>query len=212
MKVAILGATGWIGSHIVNEAKSRGHEVIALVRDPSKLMDSQIETRQFDLLNTNVDLAAALQDVEVLISAIGGRAAGNHDLVATTAERVLTELPATAVQRLLWVGGAGSLEVAPNVALVNTPDFPAEYKDEALAMGEALAVFRNSKSPLNWTFVSPAAVIFPGEKQGHYRIGGDQLLQDAEGNSQISVSDYAVAMIDELEQAQYPRQRIGVAY
>lgn len=212
MKVAILGATGWIGRHLVHEAKSRGHEVIALVRDPNKAMELQIEARPLDLLNTHTDWAAALQGVEVLISAVGGRAAGNHNLVVATAERVLTELPALGVQRLLWVGGAGSLEVAPNVTLVSTPQFPDEYKDEALAMVKALEVFRHSQSPVNWTFISPAALIFPGERQGRYRVGGDQLLQDAEGNSQISVSDYAVAMIDELEQAQYPRQRIGVAY
>ena len=212
MKVAVLGASGWIGSHIVNEAKARGHEVIALVRDASKVDDAGVEVRQFDLQDASADLAKAIKDVDVVISAIGGRAAGNHEIVRNTAEKLLTQLPVVGVKRLLWVGGAGSLEVAPGVELVTVPDFPAEYKDEAIAMGEALKVFRTTSSDLNWTFVSPAAEIFPGEKEGPYRVGGEQLLADEQGASRISVSDYAVAMIDELEAGKYPNQRIGVAY
>ena len=112
----------------------------------------------------------------------------------------------------MWVGGAGSLEVASNVSLVTVPDFPEEYKNEALAQGEALEVLKKSKSEVNWTVVSPAAEIFSGEKLSTYRTGGDQPLTDEEGNSKISVSDYAIAMIDELEAGKFPRQRIGVAY
>lgn len=112
----------------------------------------------------------------------------------------------------MWVGGAGSLEVAPNVALVTVPDFPEEYKAEALAQGEALKVFKESNSDVLWTFVSPAAEIFPGETTSQYRIGGDQLLTDAEGNSKISVSDYAIAMLDVLEGGEHINKRIGVAY
>ena len=212
MKVAVLGASGWIGSHIVNEAKARGHEVIALVRDTSKVDDAGVEVRQFDLLDASADLAKATKDVDAVISAIGGRAVGNHEIVRNTAKKLLTELPVAGVNRLLWVGGAGSLEVAPGVELVTVPDFPAEYKDEAIAMGEALKVFRTTSSDLNWTFVSPAAEIFPGEKEAPYRVGGEQLLTDEQGASRISVSDYAVAMIDELEAGKYPNQRIGVAY
>ncbi|MEO6973083.1 MAG: NAD(P)H-binding protein, partial [Rhodoferax sp.] len=121
-------------------------------------------------------------------------------------------LPLAGVPRLLWVGGAGSLEVAPGVQLVNTPNFPAAYKDEALGQGRALEVFRATTSPLNWTFFSPAALLQPGERTGQYRLGGDQLLADASGNSRISVADFAVAMLDELERNAYPRQRITAAY
>jgi len=212
MKIAVLGASGWIGNHIVNEAKARGHDVVALVRDTNKLDDTDVEVRQFDLLDGWADLAKTTNDVDVVISAIGGRAAGNHEIVRNTAQKLLAELPAVGVNRLLWVGGAGSLEVAPGVELVTVPEFPAEYKDEAVAMGEALEVFRSTSSELNWTFISPAAEIFPGEKQAPYRIGGEQLLVDDQGASRISVSDYAVAMIDELEAGNYPNQRIGVAY
>lgn len=212
LKVAVLGASGWIGSHILNEAVSRGHEVIALVRDAEKMSADGVEVRPFDLLDTQADLATAVKGADVVIAAVGGRAAGNHELVEQTAQRLLATLPEAGVSRLLWVGGAGSLEVAPGVTLLSVPEFPDAYRAEAKAQGEALAVFRQTKRPLHWTFVSPAAEIFPGEKQAPYRVGGEQLVTDADGNSRISVSDYAVAMVDELEAAQYLNQRIGVAY
>jgi uncharacterized protein len=212
MKIAILGASGWIGSHIVNEAKARGHSVIALVRDTNKIDNDGVEVRQFDLLDTNANLATATEGVDAVISAIGGRAIGNHEIVKNTALKLLQELPQAGIERLLWVGGAGSLEVAPGVELISVSEFPEEYKPESIAMGEALAVFRQTDSALNWTFISPAAEIFPGEKEQNYRIGKDELLMDEEGKCRISVSDYAVAMIDELENSVYPKQRIGVAY
>ena len=212
MKVAILGASGWIGSHLAAEAKMRGHEVVAVVRDPAKVTLKGVAVQQLDILNPESSLKSVLEGVDAVIASIGGRAAGNHEMVAKTAQRLLNELPQAGVARLLWVGGAGSLEVAPGVKLVTVPGFPEEYKGEALAQGEALEVFRASNSDVNWTFVSPAAEIFPGDKQGQYRVGGDQLLTDSEGNSRISVADYAVSLIDELEYAEHPRQRIGVAY
>ncbi|MEZ8826551.1 NAD(P)-dependent oxidoreductase [Vibrio amylolyticus] len=212
MKVAVLGASGWIGSHVANEAKSRGHQVSALVKDPSKIDDPDVNVFTVDLNKNINDLVSALTDVDVLIASVGGRAVGNHEIVKNTAETLLEVLPKTKVERLLWVGGAGSLEVAPGVKLVTVPEFPEEYKAEALAQGEALEVFKQSDSPLNWTFVSPAAEIFPGEKLGRYRVGQDELISDDSGASRISVSDYAVAMIDELESASNTRKRIGVAY
>ncbi|MFH4666780.1 NAD(P)-dependent oxidoreductase [Vibrio cidicii] len=211
MKVAVLGASGWIGSQIVEEAVTRGHQVIALVRNPSAIERQDVEVRQLDVL-AEQDFAQTLQGVDTVIASIGGRAAGNHDMVERSAAKLLEQLPNVGVKRLLWVGGAGSLEVAPGVQLVTVPDFPAEYKDEALAQSQALQVFRNSDSPLNWTFVSPAAEIFPGEKMGQFRVGGDQLLTDAQGHSKISVADFASAMLDELETAKHAKQRISVAY
>ena len=210
MKIAVLGATGWIGSHITQEATSRGHEVVAIVRDTSKVEQQDIEARNFDLQDPQTKINDVTSDVDVVIASIGGRALGNHELVKQSAEKLLSELPSG--RRLMWVGGAGSLEVAPNVALVTVPDFPEEYKAEALAQGEALKVFKESNSDVQWTFVSPAAEIFPGETTSQYRIGGDQLLTDAEGNSKISVSDYAIAMLDVLESGEHINKRIGVAY
>ncbi|WP_086969365.1 NAD(P)-dependent oxidoreductase [Vibrio coralliirubri] len=212
MKIAVLGASGWIGSHIAQEAKARGHEVVAVVRNANRVEISDVEVRSFDLQDEAASLTTALSGVDAVIASIGGRALGNHDIVKNTAAKLLDTLPSIGIERLLWVGGAGSLEVAPNVPLVTVPAFPAEHKNEALAQGEALEVFKQSNSEVNWTFISPAAEIFPGEKLSTYRTGGDQLLTDQDGNSKISVSDYAIAMIDELEAGKFPRQRIGVAY
>lgn len=209
MNIAIIGATGWIGSAIMQEALSRELRVTPLVRDPAKLNET-VQARQLDLSETLTP--EHFNDIDLVIAAIGGRANGQHELVPTSAQALLELLPKTQVKRLLWVGGAGSLELAPGQMLVQSPDFPPEYKDEALAQGEALKVFRESDSPLNWTFVSPAAEIYPGDSEGTYRIGGDQFFTDEQGRSRISVADYAKAMVDLVGTDNYARQRISVAY
>lgn len=209
MNIAIIGATGWIGSAIMQEALSRELRVTPLVRDPAKLNET-VQARQLDLSETITP--EHFNDIDLVIAAIGGRANGQHELVPKSAQALLELLPKTQVKRLLWVGGAGSLELAPGQMLVQSPDFPPEYKDEALAQGEALKVFRESDSPLNWTFVSPAAEIYPGDSEGTYRIGGDQFFTDEQGRSRISVADYAKAMVDLVGTDNYARQRISVAY
>jgi putative NADH-flavin reductase len=212
MKLAVLGATGWIGGTIMQQAISRGHEVFAVVRDASKVTQD-VAVRTLDLTTMTSDaIASAFADVDVVIASIGGRAAQNHQVVAQTAKQLLQHLPKAGTPRLLWVGGAGSLEVAPGVTLVLTPEFPEDYKAEAIAQGEALAVFRDTDSAIEWTYVSPAAIIFPGESEGPYRIGGNEFFTDALGQSRVSVVDYAKAMLDEAENAQHINQRISVAY
>lgn len=212
MNIAIVGAAGWLGNEIAQEAKKRGHHVIALVRDTSKILDKDIEVRTFDVSNYSHSLERAVAGADVVVSSVSGRHNGDHSIFAKAAARYLTELPQTGVSKLVWVGGAGSLEVAPGVKLVSLPQFPAEYKDEALGMSDALDVFRTSDSPLNWSFISPAAKIFPGEQLKQYRVGYDQLLTDEQGESNISASDYAWALLDILEQNLYVKQRVGVAY
>jgi len=212
MKIAIIGAAGWIGNEVLQQAKSRGHQIIALVRDPSKIDDPEIEVRAFDITDSNQSLTTATQGADVVVSSVSGRHNNDHSIYSTAAARYLSELPDSQIERLVWVGGAGSLEIAPGVELVSSKDFPPEYKDEALGMGKALTVFQQSDSPLNWTFISPAALLFPGEKLGTYRTGKNQLLVDDNGESKISATDYAVALVDEIEQAQYPKQRFCVAY
>lgn len=210
MKIAILGATGWIGSNITAEAKKRGHDVVAIVRNKDKVTTEDITIRIFDLRNDN-NINDVLVDVDVVIASVGGRAVGNHDLVAKTAKRLLEALNNSG-KRLLWVGGAGSLEIAPGVANLTSPNFPAEYKDEAIAQSEALDVFRNSSSSVDWTYISPAALLYPGDSEGIYRIGGDELLTNSQGESKISDTDYAIAVLDEVEKSAHLNQRIGVAY
>ena len=211
MKIAIIGATGWIGSKVMREALSRGHQVVAISRSASNIEKQGVTTVSLDLLAQG-GVNEAVSGADIVITAIGGRAKGNHEMVANTAKLLLAELPKTDIQRMIWVGGAGSLEVAPGVTLVTTPHFPAEYKDESIAQGEALAVFRSSHSTLDWLFVSPAAKLLPGERSGNYRVGGDQFLTDDQGNSEISDQDYAVALLDEVENPQHHNKRICVAY
>jgi uncharacterized protein len=210
MKIAILGATGWIGSHIVAEAVKREHEVVSIVRDPAKISDANTRIVQFDLQSVQ-NIASIINDVDVVMVSVGGRAMGNHQLVAETAKKIMAALDGRDT-RIIWVGGAGSLEVAPGVTLVSTPAFPEEYKAEALAQAEALNVFKKSTNKAKWTFVSPAAVIYPGESEGQYRLGNHTFFTNADGESKVSVVDYAIALLDEAENAAHINQHISVAY
>ncbi|MFU2512325.1 NAD(P)-dependent oxidoreductase [Pseudoalteromonas sp. ASV78] len=210
MNITILGATGWIGGEITTQALLRNHQVTAIARNTEKLIAENVTLKNFDLQSDD-DIAPLLAGADVVIASIGGRAAGNHKLVARTAKRLLAALSGSNT-RLLWVGGAGSLEVSAGVTLVSSPDFPAEYKDEALAQGEALNVFKTTNTATQWTFVSPAAVIYPGASEGPYRIGGDEFFTNEQGESKISVTDYAIAMLDEAQHAAHINQRISVAY
>ena len=211
MKIAIIGSTGWIGSTIATEALTRGHEVIGIARDVNKLHPLITYKRSFDFDN-NDSLANAIDGADVVVASVSGRAANNHATITKAAERLLRELPSTSVNRLVWVGGAGSLEVAPGELLVNSDAFPDEYKAEASFQVKALEIFRSTGSDVDWTFISPAAEIFPGVRTGKYRLGGDLLLTNEEGLSRISVEDYAFAFVNEIEKHAYPKQRIGVAY
>ena len=211
MKLFLFGVTGNAGQAILQEALSRGHSVTAAARQTGFFHPvGKANVVTADALDT-ATLTDAIKEHDAVVVAISGRKSG-HDTVAKVANNLLVALPAANVSRLLWVGGAGSLEVAPGVRLVDTPQFPAAYKEEALGQGVALQVLRDSKTAINWTYVSPPAMIGVGGRTGKYRIGGDQLLADANGVSTISWIDYAVAIVDELEKNAHPQSRITVAY
>jgi uncharacterized protein len=209
MKIALYGATGMIGQSILRETLSRGHEVTAIARDPSKLTPAdRLTAVKGDILDT-VEVAATIKGHDAVISSIN---APNDDpqFFVRTAHSLIDALKQAGVQRLISVGGAGSLEVAPGVKLFDTAEFPVAWRPSAKALGAALDVYRTSD--LDWTFISPAGVIAPGERTGKFRTGGDQLLTDANGESRISVDDYAIALVDELEQPKNIRRRMTVAY
>jgi hypothetical protein len=212
MKIAIIGATGFIGSKLLSEALSRNHQVHALVSRPEKLaVQPNLTPVQTDVLD-QAQLAEQLQGFDAVISAFSGHAQGDiYSYYVEGIHSIIAAAKQAKVPRLLVVGGAGSLEVAPGVELISTPDFPAMYKPSAEGAREALKLLRQ-ETDLNWTMLSPSAVIAPGERTGQFRLGGDQLLVDAEGNSHISVEDFAVAMLDELEQGAHPRARFTVGY
>ena len=213
MKIALFGATGNIGSRILDEALQRGHEVTAIVRDPSKLplADPKLQAASGNITDANSYLSA-VRGVDAVVVSVSPRGnTSGADLVAL-ANDLLAGLPSAGVKRLVWVGGAGTLEVAPGVRAVDTDSFPAEYKAEALALGDVLGVLRASSADIDWTFISPPFVIAPGERTGQYRLGGDQPLFDVQGNSRISNEDYAVALLDCVEKNDAPRKRITVGY
>ncbi len=207
MKIALIGATGFIGSGILSESLQRGHDVTAIVRSTADLLGRPgLTTVQGDV--THADrLAQLLAGHDVVISAFNP----GKDATGTGARSILEAAKRSRVPRLLVVGGAGTLEVAPGQRLVDQPDFPQEWKEGALRTADVLDQLR-AEPELDWVFVSPAAVIAPGERTGKYRVGGDQLLTDSNGESRISIADYAVAMLDEVEKPQHTRARIAVAY
>jgi len=210
MKLFILGVTGSAGQAILQEALTRGHTVTAAARETSYFHPvGKATVVKVDALDAN--LAESIKGHDAVIVAVSGRKSG-HDTLGKIAGNLLTALPAAGVSRLLWVGGAGSLEVAPGVRAVDTPQFPAAYRDEALGQAAALQVLRDAETAVNWTYISPAAMIGPGGRSGKYRIGGDQLLTDGNGASTISWPDYAMAMLDEIDKNLHPKSRITVAY
>jgi len=211
MKLFLFGVTGNAGQAILQEALTRGHTVTAAARQTGFFHPvGKASVVTADALDA-ASLKDAIKGHDAVIVAISGRKSG-HDTVAKAASNLLATMPVAGVSRLLWIGGAGSLEVAPGVRLVDTPQFPAIYKDEALGQAAALQTLRAGKTSVNWTYVSPPAMIGVGGRTGKYRVGGDQLLADGNGISTISWIDYAVAVVEELERNAHPQARITVAY
>jgi len=203
MNIAIIGATGNVGARLLEEALRRNHRVTAIARSASSLAPrTGVVTHDVDV-HDGAALAAALSGHDAVISS--GR------FVTIPAAAILTPVKQAGVKRLLVVGGAGSLEIAPGVALVDTPQFPAEYKAEASAGRDFLQALRK-ENELDWTFLSPSALFVAGERTGAFRLGQDQLLTAADGKSWISMEDYAVAMFNEIEQPAHVGRRFTVGY
>lgn len=212
MNIALIGATGYVGSALLKEALSRGHRVTALVSNPARLAAQPgLDVVKADVLD-GVALATQLQDKDAVISAFSGHAQSDvFGYYVKGIRSIIAAAKQARAPRLLVVGGAGSLEVAPGVQLVDTPEFPAQWKATAEGAREALNILRDEKH-LDWTMLSPAAHLEPGRRTATFRLGTDQLLVDDKGESRISLEDYAVAMIDELEKPAHARRRFTVAY
>lgn len=211
MKIALIGASGFIGSALLEEALSRGHQVRALVTRPERIAPREgLSIEKSDALETPA-LTAQLRGADVVLSAFSGHAQDDvYGYYLQGFDSIVAATRAAGVPRLLVVGGAGSLEVAPGRLLIDA-GFPAEYRATAEGAKAALERLRNQQAQA-WTMLSPAAEIFPGERTGRFRLGGDSLVSDGDGNSRISVQDYAVAMLDELEQPRHGNRRFTVAY
>ena len=216
MKIVVFGVTGNVGRRVAAEALSRGHEVVGVVRDPGSVAASDPRVRLVKGDATKADsVAEIVKGADAVVSAISprpnARGLAAPSLVAN-ARALIAGLRRAGVKRVLFVGGAGSLEVAPGQQLVDQPGFPEAYRAEALEGREALGVWRSEAEGLDWSFLSPAAEIAPGERTGRYRTTGDQFLVDAAGKSFITFEDYAVAVLDELEHPRHVGRRFGVAY
>ncbi|MGQ0810177.1 MAG: NAD(P)-dependent oxidoreductase [Nitrospiraceae bacterium] len=213
MKIVVIGATGFVGSAILHEALHRGLEVTAIVRDPTKLKTHpKLHPHKADVQNED-EVARLVTGHDAVISAFNPGWSNpdiyNQQVRGTRA--IINGVKKAGVNRLLFVGGAGSLEVKPGVQSVDMPGFPTEYKQGALATREALNILRKETS-LEWSFLSPSADMSPGRRTGKFRLGTDQVLKDVDGESRISVEDYAMAMIDEVEKPAHIRQRFTVGY
>jgi putative NADH-flavin reductase len=202
MKVALIGASGQAGSRILAELSRRKHEVTALARHPEKIAALPGVTAKAVDANDKTALAAALEGHDAVVSSV--------HFTASDPDILIGAVRAAGVKRYFVVGGAGSLEVAPGVKLIDTPQFPALYKQEAAA-GAAFLDKLKSVDDLDWTFLSPAAMFVPGERTAKFRLGGDQLLSNEKGSS-ISFEDYAIATVDELEAPRHVKQRFTIGY
>ncbi|MGZ3753495.1 MAG: NAD(P)-dependent oxidoreductase [Mucilaginibacter sp.] len=214
MKIAIIGATGFVGSAVLNEALHRGYKVTAIARNADKIVTN----------NDNVTAVAAnAEEVGSMASVLGG-----HDAVVSAynagwtnpnlyndfikgSEAIQQAVKLSGVKRLLVVGGAGSLEIAPGLQLVDTPEFPAEYKAGATAARDYLNMLKK-ETELDWTFLSPAIQLHPGKRTGVFRLGTDQPVFDENGKNDISVEDMAVAILDELESNRFVKKRFTLGY
>lgn len=207
MKIALIGATGFVGSKILAESLERGHDVTAIVQKASALPTAPgLQSVEADATDADA-LAAAVAGHDIVVSAFNP----GRDPDGAGTQAIIDGVKRSGVGRLLVVGGAGTLEIAPGQRVIDQPGFPAEWKGGALRTAAFLDQLR-AESDLDWAFVSPAAHLEPGERTGRYRVGGDRLLIDEAGESRISLQDYAVAMLDEAESPQHHRARFSVAY
>lgn len=213
MRITIIGASGQIGSFIRDEALTRGHQVTAIVRHPEKITvkNPRLTVLKADVLTDKVDKLVKGKDAVISAYNPGWDNPNIYSEQIKGARAIIDGVKKSGVKRLLVVGGAGSLEVAPGVQVVDTMNVPNQIKGGVLATRETLYMLREEKD-LEWTFLCPPSTIAPGERTGHYRVGKDQLLKNEAGESKISTQDYAVAMIDELEHPQHIRERFTVAY
>ncbi|WP_433501403.1 NAD(P)-dependent oxidoreductase [Sphaerimonospora sp. CA-214678] len=210
MRISVFGATGNVGRRVVTEAVSRGHEVTGVALNAAAFADLPpgVDGRVGDA--TDLDAVLPLITGRDLVITSTCPTPGNEHELVTVAHTLLTACAKTGT-RLLLVGGAGSLTVEDGGILMNEVGYPSYLRPIALACIDQLAACR-ADTVVDWAYLSPAKLLVPGERTGRYRIGGDELLVDADGDSRISLEDLAVALLDEAERPRHHRMRFTVAY
>ncbi len=212
MDVVVFGASGNIGKEITRELVARGHSVLAVTRGGGAIEGVDVPVHSADVTDPT-QVASVATGRDAIISAVGPRHGVDDGtkLFIDAANGLINGARQAHVGRVVVIGGAGSLEVAPGIRLVDTLEFPEAWKLDALAQASSLELYRGVDD-LDWTYVSPAAIIEAGDRSGHYRTGRDQLLVDEDGESRITYADFASAVVDELEQSNCVRRRMSVAY
>ena len=210
MKLVMFGSTGMIGSRILTEALSRGHTLTAITRDPARFT---LAHHSLTVVAGNaLDPSSFREEIarqDAVLSAIGP-AGSSAEIVVDAARSLIDGLLQSKVRRLVVVGGAGVLEVAPGTLLMDSPDFTEAYRPLARAHLEAYKLYQ--ASDLDWTFVCPAAEIAPGERTEKFQVAADRFITNQQGESRISAEDYAIAFMNEVEQPQYIHHRMTIAY
>ena len=214
-KTALIGASGFVGSAILKELRSRDYEVEALVRNPKnvKVNNPHLTVKKVDVADTKA-LAADLKGYDTIISAYnpGWTNPGIYNLTLQNYPRILEAAKEAGVKRLLIVGGAGTLFCAPGLRVVDSGAIPAEIMGGVKSLGKFYLETLNNEKDIDWVFFSPAGVLEPGEATGTYRLGKDDLIVDSNGNSHITVGDYAKAMVDELDTPSHHKERFTIGY
>ena len=215
IKIALIGASGFIGSALLKESLERGHSVIAIVRHPDKI---KIENKKLQVIRGNVMSSETVEKLvsgmDIVISAYNPGWT-NPEIASDTTnayKSIITGVRNAGIRRLLIVGGAGSLYISPGIKLVDTEAIPDSYKPAVHALAGVLYDLQKEDNGLDWIFFSPAGTIEPGIKTGKFRLGKDNLIVDENGKSKISVEDYAVAMINEAENPQHHKERFTIGY
>ena len=214
MRIAVVGATGWLGGAVTREALARGHEVTAVGRSADRLAALEgVSTVSADATDP-VALAGAIAGHDAVVMAVTDRSGPERSVIPAAARSVIEAAPRAGVERVAFVGGGGSLASPAGGRYVDQPGFPEQYKAEALAQGDALALFRAAPEELDWTYLSPPPHnLEPGEKRGGYRAAaGENPVVARDGESRITSGDLAAAMLDALEGREFSRQRFTVGY
>lgn len=207
MKILLYGATGKAGSRILAELQSRGHDVTAATRNPERVGAKTKSVR--DDMSSVDEMAQNMAGVDAVVSAYGPPLDDTDQLIGVTS-RLVEAVRRAGAPRLIVVGGAASLEVAPGVTLLASGHLPAEWVPIATSHGKVLELLKGAD--INWTYFSPAAFFEPGTRTGKFRLGTDRLIADDRGQSRISMEDYAIALADELETPKNERKRFTIGY
>lgn len=214
MNIVLFGASGNIGRRILLEALDRGHSVSAVVRNPSKVLvhNPMLEVEKGDVLDAaQVTQLASGCDTSVSAFGPGVGNPDSRDLFMKATESLIRGTKNAGIKRLINVGGAGSLFISPGVQLVDSPQFPEALRAYASAQRDTLELFRMEKD-LEWTFFCPAVVTEPGKRTGKFRLGKDKPVFDSAGESRISMEDFGVALVDEIENPHFVRERFTIGY